>query len=302
MNLVNRMVAKKMVAKLSWTLVAAFSTVAVLSACGQQASNNLLSPETGIVGGAESVGTEDFAKHVVGLYDVKIGAICTASILSESILVTAAHCVDSEPSALRVVFGGDFNSSNVVVRIVDDYRLSPIWAFRQGQEFNTGDIALVKFSGGLPAGYAPAQFLTDVTKLTDNMNVLLAGYGASFVTQVPDPRTGALVADHQGAGKLRFVTTTINKVAYSKSEFLTDSSKGKAACHGDSGGPAYVEIDGKQVLTGVTSRSAGDAQDLCNVAAVYTSIPFYAPWIIATSKQLNAASPVDRTPATVATR
>jgi secreted trypsin-like serine protease len=294
MNFVNRKVAT-----LSW----AVSALAVLSACGQSPqtlSNGAVSVETAIVGGKEADGTEVFAKHVVGLYDAKIGAICTASILSETILVTAAHCVDSEASALRVVFGTDFNSKDIIVQPVDAYQISPIYAFRQGQEFNTGDIALVKFSGGLPAGYTPVHFLTDATKLATDMDVVLAGYGASTVVQKPDPKTGALVAEHENAGKLRFVTTTMKNAQYSKSEFLTEASKGKGACHGDSGGPAYVEIDGELVLTGVTSRTVGDEQDMCNVSAAYTSIPFYANWIVSTSKQLNALVPASK-PATATT-
>lgn len=286
MKLVNRTAANYS-AKLSLAL----SALVTMAACGQAPQNvGALSIDTGIVGGEEAVGSERFTKHIVGLYDAKIGAICTASILSKTILVTAAHCVDSEPAALRVVFGKDFSSKDVVVLPVDTYQVSPIWPFRQAQSLNTGDIALVKFSGGLPPGYEPVKFLTDVSKLSDNMDVLLAGYGASKVVQVPDPRTGSLTADHQEAGKLRSVMTTIKKVAYTKSEFLTESSKGKSACHGDSGGPAYVEIDGELVVIGVTSRSVDDEQDLCNVSAAYTSIPFYAPWIASTAKQLNAIS------------
>ncbi len=292
MKLVNRL-SDQLSANYSVKLSLALSAIATMAACGQApqvTSVDALNLDTGIVGGEDATGSETFSKHIVGLYDAKVGAICTASILSPTILVTAAHCVESEPAALRVVFGKDFNSKDMVVKPVEAYQVSPIWPFRQAQELNTGDIALVKFSGGLPAGYAPVKFLTDVTKLSDNMDVLLAGYGASKVVQVQDPRTGGLVSDHQEAGKLRFVTTTIKKVAYTKSEFLTESSKGKSACHGDSGGPAYVEIDGELVVIGVTSRSVGDEQDMCNVSAAYTSIPFYATWIASTSKQLNALS------------
>lgn len=302
-EIMNLVTMNRTVAKFSAKLSLALSALAALAACGQSPQANsvgTISVDTGIIGGAEATGSEPFAKHVVGLYDAKVGAICTASILSPSILVTAAHCVDSEAAALRIVFGKDFNSKDIIVLPVDTYQVSPIWPFRQGQELNTGDIALVKFSGGLPPGYAPIKFLTDASKLSDNMNVLLAGFGASKVVQVADPRTGALVSDHQDAGKLRFVTTTMKTAAFTKSEFLTESSAGKSACHGDSGGPAYVEIDGELVVTGVTSRSVGDETDSCNVAAAYTSIPFYASWIVSTSKLLNAAVPADR-PATSTT-
>ena len=94
----------------------------------------------------------------------------------------------------------------------------------------------------------------------------------------------------------------MKKVNYSKSEFLLESAKGKSACHGDSGGPAYVKVeverDGKivleDVLTGVTSRSVGDELDLCNVSVAYTSIPFYASWIVSTARALDATVLTER--------
>lgn len=286
-------------------------TCTLISACGQNQAPSSNLGEMGdiakIIGGTDATGNEPFAKHIVGLYDAKIGAICTASILSENILVTAAHCVESEPAALRVVFGRDFDSKDLIVLGVESYQVSPVWAFRQMMEKNTGDIALVKFTGGLPPGYEPAVFLTDAKMLSNSQTVLLAGYGTSVVTPTKDPRTGQIVGDHSESGKLRSVSTTIKNATFSVSEFSTESSKGKSACHGDSGGPAYVEIESevsgvkskKLVLAGVTSRSDGDAFDMCNVAAVYTSISFYATWIVDTSKRLNETV-APKVPATVA--
>lgn len=235
-------------------------------------------------------GSEAYAPHVVGVYDAGMGAICTGSILSPSIVVTAAHCVESEASNLRLVFGNDFNSRAIVIRGIDAVQVSPLWPFRQNAPTNTGDIALIRFSGGLPAGYKPIRFLTDTSKLSDGMTVTLAGFGASEVVQVRDPRSGSMMSDHQGSGKLRYTDTTIVSAAFTKSEFVTDSSKGRGACHGDSGGPAFVTVDNELVVTGVTSRSVDDPGDTCAVGAAYTSIPFYAKWIVQTAKQLDAAA------------
>ncbi|MES2965567.1 MAG: trypsin-like serine protease, partial [Bdellovibrionota bacterium] len=107
-----------------------------------------------------------------------------------------------------------------------------------------------------------------------------------------------------GAGKLRWVETTIKKADYTKSEILVEQSKGKGACHGDSGGPAYVKVDGTLVLIGVTSRGVDDANNDCSVSAAYTSIPFYSAWIKRTSTALNKAAktPAPATPAAPAVR
>lgn len=279
-------------------LARAFTLAAIsvsLIACGQtpsasSGSATLDGSAQGIIGGKDMTGSEAYAPHVVGVYDAGMGAICTGSILSPSIVVTAAHCVESEASNLRLVFGNDFNSRAIVIRGIDAVQVSPLWPFRQNAPTNTGDIALIRFSGGLPAGYKPIRFLTDTSKLSDGMTVTLAGFGASEVVQVRDPRSGSMMSDHQGSGKLRYTDTTIVSAAFTKSEFVTDSSKGRGACHGDSGGPAFVTVDNELVVTGVTSRSVDDPGDTCAVGAAYTSIPFYAKWIVQTAKQLDAAA------------
>lgn len=273
---------------------AAMATTACSQGPNQNAASTLGSIDTGIIGGQEIAGTEPYAPHIVGIYDSSMGAICTGSILSPSIVVTAAHCVESGASSLRIVFGNDFNSRSIVIRAVDAYQVSPLWPFRQNASLNTGDIALIKFSGGLPAGYKAIKFLTDSSKLSDGMTVTLAGFGASEVVQVRDPRSGALSSDHQGSGKLRYVDTTISAASFTKSEFITDSKQGRGACHGDSGGPAFVTVDGEMVVTGVTSRSVDDPGDTCAVGAAYTSIPFYAKWIVQTANKLNSMTLADR--------
>lgn len=239
-----------------------------------------------IIGGEEATGEEDFAKTIVLLYNVAEGGICTASILSKSILLTAAHCVEGNPKNMIVVFGTSVESATLEKRQVEAYKVSPVWPVRQTEDLNTGDIALVKFEGGLPEGYKSRKILADISKLSDGQTVMLAGYGNN------DGAKG------EGAGTLRYVETTIKQVAFSSSEILIEQSKGKGACHGDSGGPAYVEIDGKLVIVGVTSRGVNDPNNDCSVSAAYTSVAYYADWIARTAKELNKKKPAPQpTPA-----
>ena len=274
--------------KFMFRVLSALIAIVSLSACapGMQSvqSTDLVTDEAGafIIGGQDSNGQEDFAKHIVALYDLRGGSICTASILSESILLTAAHCVASPASDLRVVFGTDVDSRSIIVKPVDAYQVSPLWSLRQFQQFNTGDIALVKFSGGLPAGFKAIKFLSDASGLKDGQNVMLAGYGTS------DGVRGS------GAGKLRYVVTQIKKVGFSKTEILMEQSKGKGACHGDSGGPAYIQVNGELIVIGVTSRGVDDVKNDCSVSSAYSSVPYYANWIRRTSEALNNPVPPSR--------
>lgn len=240
-----------------------------LAACApsNSATTSVSKLNAGIIGGQEATGNEDFSKTVVVLYDKSVGALCTASILSDKLLVTAAHCVGSEPTNLYVVFGKDVESTDLIVRRVVTTAVTPVWPSRQNQDLNNGDMAMVGFIGGLPEGYKAAEMLADSSQLKDGETVTLAGYGTS------DGVAGT------GAGKLRFVDTTIQQAAYSESEILMEQSKGKGACHGDSGGPAYINVNGKRLLAGVTSRGVNDPQNHCDVSSAYTSIAFYQDWI-----------------------
>jgi secreted trypsin-like serine protease len=231
-----------------------------------------------IIGGREATGSEDFSKTIVSLYDVSQGTLCTASILSDSILLTAAHCVVSKASDLRVIFAVDLEAKDLMVRGVEDYRVSPIWEARQNEMYNTGDIAIVKFVGGLPPGYKAAELLTDLNLLADGQKTVLAGYGLSNGVE------------KTGLGRLRFVETTIMKRNYSKTEILVDQRQGKGACHGDSGGPAYAKVGGKLLVWGVTSRGVNDPANDCSVAAAYTSVPYYAAWIERAAQLLNSST------------
>ncbi|MEK7356266.1 MAG: trypsin-like serine protease [Bdellovibrionota bacterium] len=261
-------------------------SLAALVGCGSPQGSVTTRTDGAIIGGADVTNAQPFANTVVSLVNTAQGSICTASILSSSILVTAAHCVDGDASDLVVVINRSIDETTLVTRQVTHFKTSPVWAARQSEPLNNGDIAVVRFEGGLAPGFAPVKMLTDVSILADGGSVTLAGYGND------DGAAGT------GAGKLRWVETTLKKVAYTKSELLVEQSKGKGACHGDSGGPAYTKVNGDYILIGVTSRGVDDLKNDCSVSAAYTSVPYYSAWSVRTAKALNTAAKKKPTPAT----
>ncbi len=264
-------------------LVAALLSLAVLASCQanmSQAPVALLhsSLQTKIVGGALASHQDEFSKTTVSLFNVAEQSLCTASILSDSILITAGHCVDGAPSDLRVIFGPDVNAESALVQEVLDTRTSVLWPIRQTEESNSGDIALVRFNGGLPAGFHAVQLLTDASMLVNGASIVLAGYGVTDSKSL------------DGVGLLHFVQTTIRDARFSESEIEVEQSFGKGSCHGDSGGPALINFNGSSLLFGITSRGARgarDPQDTCSVAALYTNLIYYRKWINETRAELT---------------
>jgi secreted trypsin-like serine protease len=219
--------------------------------------------------------------------------ICTGSLLTTDMAVTAAHCVaedithPTDPANMAVIFSNNVTTPNtqVVGRHVAGYVANPGWGgVATAQNDDIADIAVIHFTGGLPPGYAPAQLLTPGTLLTAGEEVVLDGYGITSMTD----------KDGSSAGVLREVRTTV--LQEGKTEVVLDSSKGKGVCSGDSGGPAFVEVQGQRYLWGVTSRT--DAA--CSIASLYTKISSYTDFISGAEKTLESQPVIPVTPPPVA--
>lgn len=246
------------------------SSAAALSACAPQGRSveraDEASIQTGIIGGSEVRSGSALTKSIVALYDSVQGQLCTGTLLPNNIVLTAAHCLSENPSDMVVIFGAKVDRS-AQMRKVTGARSHENYLLRGNDLKDNGDIAVVRFEGRAPIGYVPAEILSDAKLLKNGASVLLAGYGIS------DGR------GKTGGGTLRSVSVKIADAAYSETEVKLDQRQGRGACHGDSGGPAYVSIAGKNYVWGVTSRGVEDIFDLCNKFSVYTSIPAHRDWV-----------------------
>jgi hypothetical protein len=226
-----------------------------------------------IIGGRTVSASDPLRESIVSLINVRAGALCTASIIADDILLTAAHCVESKPQDLRIHFGLKVDTKNM--RPVDSLKINKTWSVRARMDKNTGDIAVIKFSGGLPAGYNPVKMAPSRLELKKSEPVILAGFGLS---------NGE---NETGAGRLRVVEVPIFDPKFSESEVMLDQTSGKGACHGDSGGPGFINSGGIMYLWGVTSRGSGNSQDDCAGYSIYTKSTFYLKWIAQAAKELR---------------
>ncbi|MBC7396297.1 MAG: trypsin-like serine protease [Bdellovibrionales bacterium] len=218
--------------------------------------------------GGEVVNSTDFiARSVVALIAKSRSgeSLCTASLVGPELAITAAHCVSEKGTSLQLflVFSTD-------VRTVSPDRIRPVDRVEIPEEWNpsnlkgrdTSDIALLHFSGSLPAAYEPSTLLPFDHAFRKDEIISIAGYGIS----------SALL--DSGSGILRKALISVSDPHYSATEIEFDQTSGGGACHGDSGGPAYVVIKGQPYLFGITSRGS----EACDEKVIYSTIASYQNW------------------------
>lgn len=286
----------------------------LLSSCGAKNSVTSILAETGIMGGKKVEEKSLYSQTVVAIIDTEFNSICTGSILSENLILTAAHCVDDvEHFNLHVVFATNADEvmgsrepdvkaqyTRRVTKMVvhEDYNPE-----EQNEEnpYDFSDIAILKIKGTIPEGFKPVNLVRNSFDLKRGMNTTLVGYGVSEVQTEPiDPKKvknlheaieyGEVICDDNlqdclkvdmfGDGILRVGHAPIE--GFTKSEIRLDERDG-GTCMGDSGGPAYIEKKNELFLFGITSRGSA----LCDAVGVYTSVPYHLKWIEKTIQKLQ---------------
>lgn len=260
-----------------------------------------------IINGKAVESSDSINASVVGVYNIKEQSICTGSLITPNIVMTAAHCIPNNTQQIKIVFSTNIDDT-ITIREPDvlqefvlpaiQFKVGPTWNPKdETTEIDTGDIALIKFKGTAPTGYKPAVFLKSSTDLKPGLLVTLAGYGVSTVdTEEIDPKKFRNIeqaieygdvfcsgshrgnygtcfkVERSGDGLLRFTTAPISFI-YQTEVRLNEKNAG--TCNGDSGGPAYILQDGVYYLFGITSRGS----ELCNEAGIYTNALSYKNWI-----------------------
>jgi len=244
----------------------------VFVACSQNINQSQIfaASSSGIVNGETVKSSDPLAKHLVAITDNK-WENCTGTLIAKNLVLTAGHC-ETAGTAMYVAFGLEVSENNlkkVDRRLVTNYRLIPGRQEAANDQTDTKDLMIVEFEGGLPAGYEPAEFLQDSSLLKNEAMVVIVGYG------VTDGKK------QTGDGILRKVQVPIAEADYSKTEAKTNESK-RGSCQIDSGGPGFLNANGKFYLWGVVSR--GDEN--CEEYGVYTKVAPYKDWVDSVLKDL----------------
>lgn len=253
-------------------IVVVLASLFVVVACSQQKNSISGDFTAGIINGQTVQSSDPIAKHLVAITDDK-WENCTGTLIAKNLVLTAAHC-ETKGEAMYVAFGLEVSEDNlnqVERHQVTNYRLIPGHEKAMGSpNENWKDLMIVEFEGEAPAGYTPAKFLDDDSVLQNGTMVTFAGYGVTNGHS------------QKGDGTLRKTQSPIKDTKFSDTEIQTDERR-TGTCNIDSGGPAFVQVNGELLYWGVTSRGAAN----CNKDGVYTRINAYRDWVDGVMKDLG---------------
>ena len=215
--------------------------------------------ESAIVGGRREAGYPAVGALAID-YARQWGSFCTATLIAESWVLTAAHCLDDPDVTARMTsffVGADARDpDNGAVYEADEFFIHPSYR----EESYGFDVGLVHLS----------QQVVDVEPYPLNRDLLdddLVGESPTYV--------GFGINDgvrETGSGLKRRGTTPIDRIMPSA---FTVRSVGTLRCSGDSGGPALLELDGELRVIGVVST----ADETCSEGGVDTRVDMHGAWI-----------------------
>ncbi|PVU87980.1 hypothetical protein BB559_005789 [Furculomyces boomerangus] len=229
-----------------------------------------------IVGGVPArPNTYPFAAYMV---QRRTGSLCGASLLSNSWLVTAAHCVHrTSPGDIRVTVGQltfDPNSGSEIQRIV----IHPGYETQR----QTNDIALIQLRDTVD--FTPIKIETET--VGDNEDVRAVGWGLMYSSATRPASTLQevdLKTMPRDDCRSRLPTFEGNGVG---KQLCTGNTPGRDTCSGDSGGPLMRRSGNEWKLIGLTSFGAWDNRitltEVCGIeeiVGIYTNVYKYLDFI-----------------------
>jgi len=237
--------------KPSWTGSLFLCVLLALSAtaCGPGQFDDL----DEIAMGSEPItdGTTYAGHPSVGWLHIGGTTLCTATLVGPTTVLTAAHCIQAGQSHVFYVGSGSYSSASE----------HPHGSYNATTKAH--DIAIVKLAS-TPSGITPSV----ISELTPSVGtaLTLVGYGITA--------TGAT-----DQGTKRMATNTVATINSTKFRFDGTGSGQGNTCFGDSGGPAFATLGGREVVAGTTVGGSSP----CGSYGVDSRVDYYSDWIKTTA-------------------
>lgn len=209
-------------------------------------------------------------------------SLCSGTLVTQQVVLTAAHCVYGQSGPFQISVGGSTLNNG---RLID---VDATWYHpRYDASFSQNDIALLhlKTPAGVPRlGVLPRSKMKSVGK-----KFLIVGWGRDQNGMITGKLHKLSLNDQAGASR-KFFKTNFNPITMiGAGRFFADEVLYGGGCTGDSGGPLYQGAEGaSRTILGLTSFGARG----CTVyqPTVFTRVDFYVSEIYKGIQLLDSRS------------
>lgn len=199
-------------------------------------------------------------------------SICTGTLIAPDIVLTAGHCIESEPIEVITdsIDYGLPNGGGDRIKVKWS-RAYPRWEDR----YDVGVIMLEHVARGRARTVAAACSTREL--LVPGAPVHVVGFGLA-TSRGDDDNTTLREADVPVIDPTCTTDSACQTSIAPHGEFVAGGS-GTDSCFGDSGGPAYLETPDGPALVGVVSRGRARSGTPCGHGGVYVRADKVVSWI-----------------------
>ncbi len=268
---------------LSFALVSCDSnskkTIDIPKGCKSSADMNTAS----IIGGQRIYPGDENSKAALFIISITENAkgkksqqICTATPISDRVLITAAHCVE-DAITVTAYFNTDItceNGFNIDQGVTaENYSIHPKYNTDRIHSANP-DLALVLLEERIYSGYPIYPIYNQKVVSTTDFNSDLYLYGYGVIKYENDN-----VVQKSSAGILRHAIVDFNKLSIEENSIKIRNNGKQGICSGDSGGSGLVLVNGQYQILAINSYGSGSSSDRCAEEGSLILVEPYLEWL-----------------------